>query len=147
MRITHLFILAVATFIWTGCQTKKESKDTPGSEPVAQIAGKAHNARNSLDYRGIYVGELPTTSGSGMTVTLSITENTYHKKIQYKENQEAIESEGKYSWNEEGNTITLEGEDKPNAYFVGENRLFSLDMNNNRITGDLADQYILHKTE
>jgi uncharacterized lipoprotein NlpE involved in copper resistance len=106
-----------------------------------------YNAQNALDYDGTYIGTLPTASGIGMKVTLTLTRNgTYHKSVQYVENADkTFESEGKFTWNKEGNTITLEGEEKPNSYFVGENQLFHLDENGNRITGDLADEYRLRK--
>ena len=48
-------------------------------------------------------------------------------------------------WNKEGNTITLEGEDKPNQYFVGENTLTQLDIDGNKIKGEIEEDYILRK--
>jgi NlpE N-terminal domain len=45
-----------------------------------------------------------------------------------------------------GSIITLTGiKNKPNEYFVGENKLIQLDIDGNKITGSLADKYILKK--
>lgn len=50
--------------------------------------------------------------------------------------------------NEAGNTITFDGlQNQPNQYFVGENTLTQLDMNGNKITGNLASNYILQKQQ
>jgi copper homeostasis protein (lipoprotein) len=57
-----------------------------------------------------------------------------------------FEEKGLYSWNKEGNTITLNGiKNSPNQYFIGENKLIQLDANGNRITGTLSDKYVLLK--
>ncbi|MDF5415545.1 copper resistance protein NlpE N-terminal domain-containing protein, partial [Vibrio parahaemolyticus] len=41
--------------------------------------------------------------------------------------------------------VTLTNEDAPNQYFVGENVLMKLDMNGEKVTGDLAQLYNLTK--
>jgi len=52
------------------------------------------------------------------------------------------------SWNDAGNTITLDGkEHAPNQYFLGENMLIQLDMEGNRIVGELGERYVLRKQE
>jgi len=58
------------------------------------------------------------------------------------------EKTGTYSWDGAGNAIILEGiGNAPNLYFVGENMLIQLDMEGNRISGDLAERYNLRKFE
>ena len=53
---------------------------------------------------------------------------------------------GTFTWNKEGNTIILnEIKNAPNQYFVGENTLIQLDMEGKRITGELANNYVLVK--
>lgn len=105
-----------------------------------------HNANNSLDYQGNYHGILPTASGEGMDVCIILDDNTYTKEVMYiGKSVEPIVTTGVYSWNETGNTITLEGEEKPNQYFVTENKLIHLDIDGNKIQGQHADSYILNK--
>jgi heat shock protein HslJ len=53
---------------------------------------------------------------------------------------------GTFVWDDAGTTITLTAEDGSTSLFhVGENVLFHLDRDGNRITGDLADRYQLVK--
>jgi len=56
-------------------------------------------------------------------------------------------SSGVFTWNKAGNTISLKSADgkSDSNYFVGENRLFRLDKEGNRVTGPLADNYSLKK--
>ena len=107
----------------------------------------SHNARTSLDYKGTYKGEIPAASASGIIVSVELSDSTYVKKMKYVgKGDQTFESKGTFRWNEAGNTITLIGEsDGPDMYFVGENTLTMLDKEGNRITGDLADKYILKK--
>lgn len=62
-----------------------------------------------------------------------------------KDNQQVVETGGTFTWNDAGNTITLNEEIAPNQYFVGENVLFHLAIDGNRISGDLAAKYELRK--
>ena len=96
---------------------------------------------------GTYTGKIPTASGEGMIVSITLSDSTYVKSTEYvnKKNSKS-EEKGKYTWNAAGNTIILDGvKDAPNQYFVGENTLTQLDMEGNKITGDMADLYILKK--
>jgi hypothetical protein len=53
---------------------------------------------------------------------------------------------GKYVW-VDGGTIQLNGiTDGPSKYKVGEGRMWQLDMQGNKIEGELAEKYILTKT-
>jgi len=147
----NLFLLLAITFLIASCNTKKEEKQREESNSTEKGTSDSHNARNSLDYegtyQGMYVGDLPTASGSGMIVTVKLSDGKYVKTIQYKDDKtnEVYKSEGDYFWNRDGNKITLEGEEEPNSYFVAEGKLYHLDMDGNRITGELADHYILKK--
>lgn len=90
--------------------------------------------------------KVPTASGEGMVVSLTLADSTYVKKTEYVGKKEIFEDKGKYTWNAEGNTVILDGIDgAPNQYFVGENTLTQLDMKGKKIAGELADQYILRK--
>ncbi|WP_047045355.1 copper resistance protein NlpE [Vibrio mexicanus] len=111
------------------------------------LAQPAHNANNSLDWDGTYIGKLPCADCSGINVTLNLNKDgTYILVQSYEGEQEGrFTSEGQFIWNELGNTITLEQQSAPNQYFVGENVLMKLGMNGERITGDLAKHYWLTK--
>ncbi|MCC5939820.1 MAG: copper resistance protein NlpE N-terminal domain-containing protein [Lunatimonas sp.] len=107
-------------------------------------------SRNALDWDGTYSGMVPCADCEGILTVLELTkEETYTLKRTYVgKDPKAYLTEGRFAWNELGNIITLDGiEQGPNRYLVGENQLFQLDMEGNRITGALADNYVLRKGE
>lgn len=141
-----MVILAACVGMMVACQPKQQTEDIVVSDEMFE--GDEHNAVTSLDFMGTYEGILPCADCEGSQTVIELgVGNSYVKRITYlgKENSEVIETQGTFSWNDEGNTITLDSEPAPNQYFVGENVLFHLDMDGNRITGDLADKYRLNK--
>lgn len=139
-----LILLSTIGLLYScGGNTQKPQEQT--TPETAEFLDE-HNAKNSLDYQGIYTGKVPTASGEGMLVSLTLADSTYVKKTEYVGKKEIFEDKGKYTWNAGGNTITLDGiNSAPNQYFVGENTLTQLDMEGKKIAGELADQYILRK--
>jgi len=132
-----IYCMMAVTVAATSCQTKRTASN-PGADP-------AHNSQNSLDWSGTYQGTLPCADCPGIRYVLTLNEdNSYQLKTQYLERGDSVFTEsGKFTWNENGNQITLA--DRGEKFQVGENRLFHLDMEGNRITGDLAEHYILSK--
>lgn len=116
---------------------------------VSQTDGQGlHNAANSLDWHGTYTGVLPCADCEGISTTLTLNaDETYHLITIYLGREDGeFHRRGTFSWNDGGNTVRLNDFDSgPGLYFVAENRLFHLDMDGNRITGDLAGRYILDK--
>ena len=146
-----LFIIIAAIGLMYSCGNTQKNQEEKASvdefSGIAEQISDGHNAKNSLSYTGTYTGKLPTASGEGMIVSITLSDSTYVKNTEYvnKENSKS-EEKGKYTLNDAGNTITLDGvKDAPNQYFVGENTLIQLDMEGNKITGDMADLYILKK--
>ncbi|MDL2214570.1 copper resistance protein NlpE [Dysgonomonas sp. OttesenSCG-928-M03] len=146
-------ILLSLSMLFFACNTQTISVST---EPVSEnntINMSAsdvidiHNARTSLDYTGTYNGILPTASGNGMDITIVLNDSSFTKEVKYIGKDHKFSSKGKYTWNDQGNTITLIGEDKPNRYFVGENTLTQMDMDGKLITGEMAADYILRKQD
>ncbi len=147
MKKGIVLLFALALF---SCNNKPKEGIVEGAvlegADTITVVDDEHNAMNSLDYEGVYKGVLPTASGSGMDVVIELSDSTYNKKVLYVgKGDKAINTKGTYSWNKEGNTITLEGEDKPNQYFVGENTLTQLDIDGNKIKGEIEEDYILRK--
>jgi len=120
------------------CQMKRTTSN--------QGADSAHNSQNSLDWSGTYQGTLPCADCPGIRYVLTLKEdNSYQLKTQYLERGDSVFTEsGKFTWDKNGNQITLA--ERGEKFQVGENQLFHLDMEGNRITGDLAEHYILSKT-
>ena len=111
----------------------------------------SHNSANTLDWSGTYKSTVPDASYSGTVteITLDTARKYIIKKIYLDKGVQAVkgtEENGNFSWNKAGNTITLLGtKNQPNQYFVGENRLWELDKDGNKITGNDADKYIFNK--
>lgn len=124
-----------------------ETAEAPYSDTQTAF-DREHNARLSLDWDGTYTGVLPCADCEGIETTITLdSEGTFVKTWRYlgKDDDTAHTVEGTFQWNDAGSTITLEQLDAPNQLFVGENVLFHLDMDGNRIEGELADEYKLHK--
>ena len=142
-RLLPLFLC----LILVGCSDQKKPSSNAEQE---QTPPDIHTSQNSLDWEGTYTGTQPCASCEGIETALQIHYDlSYELTIIYlgEDEPNTFETEGTFSWNEAGNTITLENEEVPNQYFVGENYLSKLDMDGNRVTGDLAEHYILSKKQ
>ncbi|WP_373523060.1 copper resistance protein NlpE [Aquiflexum sp.] len=144
----YIPLLLAGIFVLFSCQKSTNQNDLIIDDEMFEEVIDHHTSELSLDYLGIYSGILPCADCEGIEVTLELgSGDSYTRKSTYlgKDDNKVIESSGTFSWNEAGNTITLNDEDFPNQYFVGENVLFHLDIDGNRITGDLAENYKLNK--
>ncbi len=107
-----------------------------------------HNARNSLDYIGMYSGDLPCDTCDGLTTAIELNEGfTYILTRKSKLNKSVREEfKGSFRWNEVGNAIILQHYPNDlNTFLVGENTLVQLDKNGNLPVGTLSQKYILEK--
>jgi len=148
MKKTIIVILALtsAMFLKACGGEATETVETPYSYDQ-EAFDREHNARTSLDYDGTYKGVLPCADCEGIETTITIDrEGNFVKTWVYlgKDNDTVHTVEGNFTWNDAGSTITLVGVEEPNQFFVGENVLFHLDMDGNRVQGELADLYQLH---
>ncbi len=132
--ILFTFVLGIAS-----CSSSQKSNKK-------QNLHSGDNSRTSLDWDGRYQGILPCADCEGIKTQLTLKDDlTYLLESKYLgSSDDIVKVEGTFSWNEKGNTITLDNSNNQ-QYFVGENILFHLDKNSQRIKGDLADKYILHK--
>lgn len=142
----NFYLLCIGLALLVGCKNKAVETKPQTAAQAGQEVVDIHHANNSLDYQGTYKGVLPAASTSGMEVTLVLGDNTYHKTVSYVgKKDKPVETSGNYTWDATGTIITLVGEELPNQYFVSENKLIHLDVDGKRITGDLANLYILKK--
>ncbi len=153
---TTLYSLAIALLLMVSCQgnteparqTKSEKEDKKANE--AQMTPDMHNAKIALDYYGFYEGTLPCADCQGIKTEISLLPDQQYEKTSFyigTDNTRHFMRAGRFKWKEDGNTIILNSSNGPNLYFVSENALFKLDKDGNRITGDLADKYILKKRQ
>ena len=119
--------------------------DTAGGDTLLP---DMHTSRIALDYHGVYEGIMTCASCSGIYTRIELREDdTYLIKRKYLgvEGDNVFYSEGRFTWDDSGGNIFLEGEDVPNKYMVGENQLIHLDSEGLRIRGELEEYYILRK--
>ena len=142
-----LILTLITTIVILGMSCGRQSIEQSASEEMSDEFFDMHNARIALDYVGSYSGVLPCADCEGIrTEVILVDESQFIRKTQYIGQDDMVfEESGIYTWDEAGNTITLEGVDEPNQYFVSENRIFHLDKDGNRIEGELAEKYILKK--
>ncbi|BAQ66497.1 copper resistance protein NlpE N-terminal domain-containing protein [Geminocystis sp. NIES-3709] len=145
ISIALLTTLSLSTYI-----KPSQADMTMDSTQMEVIETIGDTSANSLDWNGVYQGIVPCASCEGIKTTLTLNEDlSFVMSRQYLgKSEEVFEIKGTFKWNEAGNTISLDGiKDAPNQFLVGENILFQLDMEGNRITGDLAEKYMLTKVE
>jgi len=134
-------ILIISLSLWLGgCK----------ADPAA-TAPDIHNSKISLDWAGSYAGTIPAADVEGIDVQLTLhADQSFTLVYNYIGEPASITTSGKFSWDKTGNIITLEGFNKkafPVYYKVCQNYLLQLDLKGQEITGSLADQYVLRKTE
>lgn len=116
--------------------------------PVINLVVDEHVSVNSLDWHGRYVGVVPCADCPGIETVITLNQDhTYQLRTRYLGKDDRIfERQGKFVWEENGNVIVMQDfPEGPDRYHVGENVLFQLDKQGKRITGDLAESYILRK--
>lgn len=129
--------LALAAAMLAGCVTTEPQEAVPAGD----------NSRNSLDWAGVYVGTLPCADCPGIRMRVELrSDNTFTRTLTYLERDvRPVEEAGSFTWDRSGSRIML-GANAAQQFQVGENVLFHLDRNGQRISGDLATAYELQKT-
>jgi uncharacterized lipoprotein NlpE involved in copper resistance len=156
-------IILVSTFLTLliGCsqpvsQASSENQGTnvESTEEMPKVEspeGMSDTSATSLDWSGTYQGVLPCADCQGIETSLTLNKDmSYLMTRKYLgKDEQVFEQKGTFTWNSEQNTVLLSYTDQapkaPNQYLVGENMLIQLDMEGKRITGDLADNYVLNK--
>jgi uncharacterized lipoprotein NlpE involved in copper resistance len=149
-KIILPLVLASSLLIFNNCNKPTLTPQDTQVQPAKtdSVISDGHNSANSLDIAGTYTGTLPCADCEGIKTEITLdADSSYTKRIKYiGRSNRFYEYKGSFVWNSKGNKITLSGiKDSPNQYFVGENSLTQLDMTGKRITGEMADKYILHK--
>jgi hypothetical protein len=94
-------------------------------------------------YVGKYEGILPSASGTGMKITLNLTENMqYIMNIEYIALNETFEKSGSFIWDEDKKIVSLI-ENEGYYFLVKENFIEKLDVKGNRINS--KNNYLLNR--
>lgn len=141
--IFNFAVIILLSFLVFSCNNNS-AKDISESE-----GDLVHNSFNSLDFEGKYVGILPCADCEGIKTTLTLTrEFDYKLETQYLGKSSEVFTVKGTALTMDNNTIALkEVTEGSNLYFIGEDYILSLDINGEKITGDLANFYVLKKVE
>jgi uncharacterized lipoprotein NlpE involved in copper resistance len=106
-----------------------------------------HTPEISMSWSGVYTGIIPAADCPGIDVQLTLNYNgTFALQYLYIDRGDSILiHQGLFTWDKTGSIVILDIENFPPYYMVAQGRLIQLDMQGKRITGDLADHYILEK--
>lgn len=142
MKNKFLIILLALLTLISACKTDKKSIQPSEATP--------DNSRTSLDWKGVYRGVLPCADCEGIQTEIALNiDLTYQITSKYLgKNEEAFKEIGTFIWDDAGAKITLKNSEPnsaTNQYLVGENMLFKLDADGNRIEGELKEKYQLKK--
>lgn len=148
------FILSafVAGLVIVSCSKKEETVQTEkATDTVSTVANDSiplgDNSNISVDWAGTYEGDLPCADCEGIKTTFVLnSDNTYTLTSEYVGTTNKTEEKGNVTWSADGNQISITTKDGQTfKYMVGENQLIQLDQEGNKITGPLADKYVLVK--
>ncbi len=143
-----LLLVIILGILFMGCGTGK--KQNTASEEEKNRVPDMHTSQIALDFWGTYKGIVPCADCEGIETTIELkADETFEVQTVYLgKSDEVFSYSGHYHWNDDGRSIHLHGiENGPSYYFVGENQLIQLDMEGNRITGELAEKYLLQKID
>lgn len=149
MKKQLLTLAAASILIWScSSDTKKAPANGATGHPAETTLSDAHSAKNSLDWAGTYTGVTPCADCEGIQTEITIGKDLrFVIKSNYMgKDTKFPEERGTFSWDSTGTKVEFLGvKDQPATYFVGENTLTQLDMEGKKITGPLADKFILKK--
>ncbi|WP_316746317.1 copper resistance protein NlpE [Pedobacter gandavensis] len=152
MKIKILTLACISMFFMACNNDQKNEKHANETIKAAEeiVAGDGHNAKNSLDWAGTYIGVMPCADCEGIQTELILNPDmTYILKTNYMgKDTHFPEDRGTFKWDATGSKVELLGlKDRSNLFFVGENMLKQLDMDGKEVTGELAENYVLKKTK
>jgi copper homeostasis protein (lipoprotein) len=142
-------IIAFAFIGIFSCKGTESSPPSTNGQDGREQNDAAHTSQNSLDWDGIYRGTLPCNDCEGIQTTVYINKDlTFTTKTKYIGKSDSVhDTNGKFSWNDSGTTITLTpAKGETFRYFVGEGTLTQLDKKGNKMAGENASRYILTKS-
>jgi uncharacterized lipoprotein NlpE involved in copper resistance len=115
-------LLAACVLGLAGCTTRSDVAAPSVPDP-------AHSSRNSIDWAGTYEGVTPCADCPGIRMRLTLQrDGRFELSTQYLDRQVAPQTvRGLFTWNVDGNTVTLEGAGAGRQFRVGEGRLLLLD--------------------
>ncbi len=145
MKKTLGILLALSAAVMVAACNKPATQAAVGNA----VHADGHNSRNALDWAGVYEGVVPCADCPGIEHRLTLEQSgTYQLETRYLERSPAPQVvQGSFKWNDAGSIIRLDQAGSRLRFQVGENRLWMLNQAGERISGPLAEHYILNKRD
>lgn len=120
---------------------------TPPAPPPPAPPTMPSVDRHHVDWAGTYGGELPCADCPGILTRLRLdTAGNYRLHLVYHGRPDSVQGHmGRFTWDAAGRILTLDEQGEGQRYELDRGRLWHLDRDGQRITGALADRYILLK--
>jgi uncharacterized lipoprotein NlpE involved in copper resistance len=142
--------LCVAVLVLAACnenagKTNEDAKSFDTAAVNKQGADSLQTAAAPL-LMASYTGSLPCADCEALNVSIDLlSDSSYRKKSIYmgKAGKEIVDT-GK--WVMKGDTLLLDVKNAPGIYIKSDSGLVQLDVKGKRITGKLADKYVLKQT-
>lgn len=124
-RLTLISLSCLAALAMTACAPLKDAASTPAVVAAApDPAPDAHNSRNSLDWAATYVGTLPCADCPGIQIRLRLNRDESYELSTHNIDREKSPSQvrGRFTWQANGNAITLDAKGGGRQLLIGEGR-------------------------
>src|SRR5690625_3690228 len=120
LKINSILFGATALALLFSCNPKKAYISSEKSEQTATTQTEkspdpAHNSKNSLDWNGVYQGDLPCDECSNeLKATLTLEEHgAFELETEYPDKNEKKQTKQEhFKWNKAGSAITLQDENQ-----------------------------------
>lgn len=126
------------------------SASQAAASDVAEVwTDREHSSRDVLDWAGTYRGKLPCGSCEAIETELVLQQDGGYRLVETYLEREPVRTEvsGRFEWLDDGSRIRLDEAGDRRYYLVGENRIWGMDPEGNRLEGEMADLYSLQKAE
>ncbi len=140
MKKQFTILVLIVLFIGAvSCKSTKKAKNT-------EVIATSDNSMTSVDWPGTYQGILPCADCEGIKTQIVLRKDlSYTLETKYLgKDDKVFKTKGTFKWDSTESKITLDSFNNQ-MYLVGENKLFHLDKNGNRIIGNLENNYTMQK--
>ncbi|HZW77535.1 MAG TPA: copper resistance protein NlpE [Flavobacteriaceae bacterium] len=149
-----LVLIFLGSMAVVSCKDSKEGEtDITAEDTMEMDMTTPESDAHLVAWSGTYEGTLPCADCEGIETTIVVNnDGTYEKTAKYLKGAESQEFQemGTYNWDENSNVITLKPANDNNPggsllYKFENDHIVALNQDGSKVTGDLADHYVLKK--
>jgi uncharacterized lipoprotein NlpE involved in copper resistance len=156
MKKSYTLHAILFAFFFTACSEPSSTSTGEDGESLIQTQSAIANGPSSEtievmspgEMTGTYTGVMPCGDCDGIKTSLSLKEDdTFILDREYIGKEATnLQVVGTYNYDDQSQMITLENvADGPSKFLILNGEIWLLDVNSNRMQGDLADHYVLTK--